>query len=363
MKAKLTKLDFYIIKKFLGTFFYAVSLIICVSIVIDLAEKIDDLIQNKANLKAIIFDYYIYFIPWLYNLYNNLFIFIAVVFFTSRLAMRSEIVAILAAGVSYQRLMRPYILSALFLGGISWLLNAWFIPYCNQQKADFENTYINGRRNAVPWQENVHRQISPGVFMFIENFNKKDSVGYRFTLETFEKQQLVNKISAERLSFNRDSACWKIENYTERVLSPKSKVTKGTEKNIQLDFNPEVFFLRRDDVGIFNNRELNEVIEAEKMRGAEKIEYYLVERYRRHAMPFSTLLLSIIGLTVASRKVRGGIGLHIGFGLAIAFSYVFVSQLTFTFAHAGDLSPLMAVWLPNIMFSILAFVLYRMAPK
>lgn len=356
-------LDRYIIRKFLSTFFFALGLIICVAIVIDLSEKMDDFIQNHASVRQLIFDYYIFFIPWFYNLFNNLFIFIAVIFFTSKMASNSEIISILASGVSYRRLMRPYLITAIFLGSISWLLNSWVIPYCNHRKVDFENQYINGRRNEEHWHKNIHSQIEPDVYLFLDNFSKKDSVGYKFSLERFEGTRLLYKLSGERFSYNAKTGKWKVENYVEKTLHPETKIVKGMEKDLDIRFNPQEFFLRKDDVGIFNNTELNRMIEEERLRGAENIDFYLVEKYRRQAMPFSTILLTVIGLTISSRKVRGGIGLHLGFGLAIAFGYIFVSQMTFTFAHAGDLSPLAAVWLPNMLFVGLAWWLYGRAPK
>jgi len=359
----LTRLDRYIISKFLTTFFFALGLISVVAIVIDLAEKIDDFIQNNASTYQLIFDYYIYFIPWFYNLFNNLFVFIAVIFFTSRLAVNSEIVAMLAGGVSFRRLLRPYLIAASILAVLSFFMNTWVIPYCNEQKVDFENQYINGRKNQEDWQRNVHRQLSPGEYMFIDNFSKKDSVGYKFTLEKFENRVLVYKLAGERFSFNTETGKWHVENYYERKFGEIEELNKGTEKDIDIAFNPHEFFLRKDDVGIYSTPKLNEIIAAERMRGAEKIEFYLVEKYRRFAMPFSTLILTLIGFSIASRKVKGGRGMHLGFGLGLAFSFIFLSQLTFTFAYAGDMSPLLAVWLPNIIYLIIGLVLYRLAPK
>lgn len=360
----LSRLDRYIISKFLSTFFFALALISAVSIVIDLAEKIDDFIQNNASTKQLIFDYYIYFIPWFYSLFNNLFVFISVIFFTSRLAQNSEIVAILAGGVSFRRLLRPYLIAASILAVLSFFMNTWVIPYCNNKKVAFENQYINGRKNEEGHLEmNVHRQLQPGVYMFIDKFGKSDSVGYKFTLEKFDGRDLTYKLAAERFSFNHKTGSWRVEHYTERNFVGKERLEKGKEKDIEIAFNPHEFFLRKDDIGIYSTRELNRIIVAETMRGAEKIEFYLVEKYRRVAMPFSTLILTLIGFSIASRKVKGGRGTHLGFGLGLAFSFIFLGQLTFTFAHAGDLSPLTAVWIPNTLYFIIGLVLFRFAPK
>ena len=360
----LTRLDRYIIGKFLSTFFFSLALVSAVSIVIDLAEKIDDFIQNEASTRQLIFDYYIYFIPWFYSLFNNLFVFIAVVFFTSRLAFNSEIIAMLASGLSFRRLLRPYLVAASLLAVLSFFMNSWIIPYCNGKKVAFENQYINGRKNEEHWQRNVHSQLQPGVYMYIDNFSKRDSVGYKFSLERFKGRQLEYKLSGERFLWNPKTGKWQVENYMERSFyNRKEKLVKGERKDIDIAFNPQEFFLRKDDVGIYNTAELNRIIEEEKMRGAEKIEFYLVERYRRWAMPFSTLILTLIGLSISSRKVRGGIGLHIGFGLGLAFSFIFLGQLTFTFAYSGDIPPLLAVWIPNILYLGIGLALFRLAPK
>lgn len=359
----LTKLDRYIIWKFLSTFFFAVTLIIAIAIVIDLSEKIDDFIENNATAKQLVFEYYLYFIPSFYNLFNNLFVFIAVIFFTSKMAANSEIVAILASGISFWRFMRPYLISAVFLGLISFYLNSWVIPYCDSKRVAFENTYINGRKNANFYHTRIHRQLKPGLYMYMDLFDQRNNVGYRMTLERFENRKLVYKLGADKLRWSADSNTWVAENYMERIFDPEEYVIRGTQKPIELNFDPEEFFMRREDVGVYNNEELDRVIEAETMRGAEKIEYYLLEKYRRRAMPFSTLVLTLIGVSISSRKVRGGIGLHIGFGLGLAFSFIFLTEMTFTFAHAGGMAPWLAVWLPIVLYLIVGWILYRVAPK
>lgn len=360
----LSRIDRYIVVKFLSTFFFALALIIAVAIVIDLAEKIDDFIQNKATTKQLIFDYYIFFIPWFYNLFNNLFVFIAVIFFTSRMAINSEIVAMLSGGMSFWRLFRPYLIGASILAIISYYMTSWLIPYCNEQKVAFENVYINGRKNEEHWHKNIHRQLEPGTYMYLDHFSNRDSSGYRFTLEKFEGRELSYKLSAERLGFNYKTNQWQVTNYVERsIANEKEILNKGDMKDIDIQFNPQEFFLRKDDVGIYNNAELDRVIADERMRGAEKIEFYLVEKYRRIAAPFSTLILTLIGFSISSRKVKGGMGMQLGFGLGLAFSFIFVGQLTFTFAYSGAMPPLLAVWFPNILYLIIGVLLYHKAPK
>jgi len=359
----LSIIDKYIIRKFLSTFFFSVFLIICIAIVIDLSEKIDDFIENKATTKQIIFDYYLFFIPSFYNLFNNLFVFIAVIFFTSKMAGNSEIVAMLSSGISFRRLLRPYFIAAIVLGSISFLLNSWLIPYCDKKKVDFENAYINGRKNVDTWRNNVHRQLQPGEFMYIDNFVIKDSLGYRFTLERFVELKLVYKLSADKLMWSVDSASWAVVNYVERTMYPKRTFEKGDKKLIALKFNPEEFFMRKEDAGIFNNKQLKELIANERMRGAEQVEYYLLESYRRSAMPFSTLVLTLIAFSVSSRKTRGGVGLHIGFGLALAFSFIFLSEMTRTFSHSGSLPPWLAIWIPIFVYALIGLYLFNKAPK
>lgn len=356
--------DRYIIKKFLVTFFFSVALIMAIASVIDLSEKIDDFIENNVSVSAYFTEYFINFLPSLYNLFSPLFIFISLIFFTSKLASNSEIVAVLSGGVSYNRFMRPYIIASIFLAALSFFLNGWIVPITEKNRIDFENRYINGRKNAEKLKKDIHRQLEPGTFLYLQSFNYKDSIGYRISLEYFKGLNMTRKISADRLVYDHDSSSWMLENYMLRDFSKKEHLEKGLRKKISIpNFNPEDFFRRSDDVSALNYSELAYFIKAEQMRGSENAKFYITERYRRSAIPFTTIILTIIGVCVSSRKVRGGVGIHLFLGIMIAASFLMLNQFTLTFANEGNFSPLLAVWIPNILYSFIAYYLYKKAPK
>lgn len=362
MKNHLKIIDRYIINKFLGTFFYAIALIIAITIVFDISEKIEDFISKDAPFSAIVFDYYVNFIPYFVNLFSPLFTFIAVIFFTSRMAYNTEIIAILSSGVSFNRLLRPYMYSATVLTILSLLLNNFIIPPANAKRLDFENTYI---RNAFYFSErNLHRQVSPGTFVYFESFNNQRNMGYKFTLEKFEENKLTYKLSSEYIRWDTLVNKWEVENYFIRKIDGMNeKVESGVKKQIEINLSPDEFNRRVDNVETMNMFELDHFIAEEKYKGSENVVYYEIEKHKRIAMPFATFILTIIGVAVASRKVRGGIGLHIGIGLLIAFSYIMFQQIAITFATNAGLSAMIAMWIPNALYLVLGLYLLKVAPK
>ncbi len=356
------KLDLYIFKKFLGTFFFSITLIIVVVIVFDISEKIEDFIKKDAPLHAIVFDYYFNFIPYFVNLFSPLFTFIAVIFFTSRLASRTEIVAILSSGISFKRFLVPYFLGATVLASLSLYLNNSLIPETNKTRLQFENTYINNayRNQGV----NIHRQIAPNTYVYVERFNNTDNTGFKFSLEKFDKGKLKYKMMAENIKFDSVNQKWRINKYFERYIGEKSETMRsGSFIDTTLNLNPRDFGARINNIETMNRVELNTFIEDEKSKGSGNIEVYELEKYRRIATPFSTFILTLIGVSLASRKVRGGVGLHMGLGLLISFSYILFMQVFNTFAAGGLLSPAIAVWIPNILYGILGGFLFMTAPK
>jgi lipopolysaccharide export system permease protein len=362
MKSSFKILDRYIIRKFLGTFFYAIALIIAITIVFDISEKIEDFISKDAPLSAIVFGYYMNFIPYFVNLFSPLFTFIAVIFFTSRMASNTEIVAILSSGVSFNRLLRPYMVSATVLTVLSFMLNNFIIPPANAKRLDFENTYI---RNAYYFSErNLHRQVSPGTFVFFESYNNQRNIGYKFTMEQFEENKLVYKLSADYIRWDTLAGNWEVENYFIRKIEDLNEVVEsGLKKQIHFNLNPQEFNRRIDNVETMNMFELDKFIAEERYKGSENVVYYEIEKHKRIAMPFATFILTIIGVSIASRKVRGGIGLHIGIGLLIAFSYIMFQQIAITFATNAGLSAMIAMWIPNFLYLVLGLYLLRIAPK
>lgn len=356
----LTKIDFYIIKKFLGTFFYAIALIISISIVFDVSENIDDFISKDVPVKAIVFDYYLNFVPYFANLFSGLFTFIAVIYFTSKLAYNTEIIAILCSGVSFSRMMRPYLVSATVIILFSYILGNYVIPPANLKKVEFKNQYIGNKKDKR--ETNIHRQIEPGVFVYIDEYTSLD-VGYKFTIEKFVDRKLVSKLTSDHIKWDRERKKWVIHNYYIRDIDgTKETIRKGVQIDTTLNMVPEDYQVVDNIVETMTLPKLNASIESLKLRGVNTIEYE-IEKHKRRASAFSAVVLTIIGVSLASRKVKGGIGLHLGLGLLLSFSYILFMQVTTVFTTSGMLAPWMAMWIPNIVYGGLAFYLYTRAAR
>ncbi|MCZ4694450.1 YjgP/YjgQ family permease [Ancylomarina euxinus] len=356
------KLDLYIIRKFLGTFFFAIVLIISITIVFDFSEKIDNFIDKEAPFKSVILDYYVNFIPYFANLFSALFTFISVIYFTSKMAYDTEIIAILSSGVSFRRLMFPYFISAFIIGIFSFFLSNFVIPPANAKRLEFTDTYLKKRFENK--ERNIHRQIEPGLFIYMTNFETSSNTGYKFSLEKFEGKQLVSKLTSRSIKWNEDKEKWTIKDYFIRSSDgDKESFEKGKTIDTLLNFGPDEFSRRTDVVEAMDMFELDDFIEEQIMRGDSNISAYKIEKYRRIANPFSAFILTLIGVSLACRKVRGGMGLHLGIGLALSFSFILFMQISTVFATNGSMSPLLAVWLPNMVFSLIAIYLYRVAPK
>lgn len=356
----LNKIDFYIIKKFLGTFFYAIALIISISIVFDVSENIDDFISKDVPVKAIIFDYYLNFVPYFANLFSGLFTFIAVIYFTSKLAYNTEIIAILCSGVSFSRMMRPYLVSATVIILFSYILGNYVIPPANLKKVEFRNQYIGTKKDLR--ESNIHRQIEPGVFVYIDEYTPND-VGYKFTIEKFVDRKLVSKLTSDHIKWDRERKKWVIHNYYIRDIDgTKETIRKGVQIDTTLNMVPEDYQVVDNIVETMTLPKLNASIESLKLRGVNTIEYE-IEKHKRRASAFSAVVLTIIGVSLASRKVKGGIGLHLGLGLLLSFSYILFMQITTVFTTSGMLAPWMAMWIPNIVYGGLAFYLYKRAAR
>lgn len=355
-------IDRYIIRKFLGTFFYAIALIVLVAVIFDASEKVDDFIEKKAPLKAILFDYYLNFIPYFANLFSPMFVFIAVIYFTSRMASRTEIVAILNGGMSFNRLMRPYFIAALFIAGLTFYLNGWVIPHANKIRLEFEYAYI---RNPFTIKErNIHRQIKPGTLIYMESYNARENIGFRFSLEKIKDGKRTYFLNSDRIQWDSTANKWTIENYFIRTINGMEEhIERGVRKDTVLDFEPKDFRVRTSAIEAMDNFALNDFIREQKFQGSAAIDAYLVEKYRRFSFPFATFILTGIGVALASRKVRGGIGLHLGAGIALSFAYIVFMQIGTTYASKGEFPPLLSVWIPNIIFAVIAYFLFKKAPK
>ncbi len=356
-------IDLYIIRKFLGTFFFSILIILSIAVVFDFSEKIDDFIENGAPFREVIFDYYMNFVPYFAVLFSSLFTFISVIFFTSKMAYNTEIIAILSNGVSFKRLLRPYMLSATIIALFAFVMSNFVIPNSNKIKLDFEEKYIHNRPVSFD-RKNIHRQIRPGIFVYMESYSNISLTGYNFSLEEFEEGELKSKLMADQIHWDSTKNKWTIRRYYIRDIEGlKENIITGNKIDTTLNMHPEDFSRRPNVVESMTIKELNDFIEESRMQGEVNITAYLIEKYRRFAFPFSTFILTIIGVAVSSKKVRGGIGAQLGAGLLISFSYILFMQFSSQFSIGGSIPPLFAVWLPNVIFAFVALFLYKLAPK
>lgn len=357
------KLDWYIFRRFLVTFFAALLLIIGIVIIFDISEKIDDFVKNEAPLRAIIFDYYLNFIPYFINMYSPLFVFITVILFTSRLAANSEIIAILSGGISYHRMMVPYMAAAAIITALSLGLNLYVIPHANLHRLEFEEQYI--KKQSGPKERNIHYQIAPGQFAYVESFSNWNKTAYKFTLESIEDNQLVSKLSAESAQWDTTFKGWKLKKYFLREYSSglEDKVEYGEKLDTVIALTVDDFRFNESTVQTLNARELDQLIDTQKMRGDANVMFAEIEKNTRWALPFSAFILTIMGVSLSSKKKRGGIGWNLGIGIALAFSYILFLRFSQMFVYTGLLPPAVALWIPNYLYMIITAVLYHIAPK
>ena len=356
-------LDRYIAKKFIMTFFLSLLLIIIIVIIFDLSEKIDDFVKNEAPVKEIIFDYYCNYLPYLVNMFASLFVFITVIFFTSRMASNSEIIAILSSGISFHRMMVPYLASAALIALLSLGLNLYVIPQSNATRMEFETKYVKNRN--VFNLNNIHYQISPGQFVYIESFSRWNNTAYKLTIEDMDGHRLVRKVSAESAVWDTTMDGWHM-----RKVLIRDYTTGLKDNTVYKEEADTVIALKLKD--LFNNEKtvetlpigpLNELIRRQRLRGDANVMFASIERLRRLTMPFSALILTVIGVSLSARKRRGGIGWNIGIGIALAFSYIFFMRVSEMFVYTDTLPPGIALWLPNVLYAVIAFFLYKRACK
>ncbi len=361
----LTRLDMYLIKKFLGTYFFSIVLIISIAVVFDFNENIDKFTTSSAPWKGIIFEYYLNFIPYFSNLFSPLFVFISVIFFTSKLAENSEIIAMMAAGVSFKRLMRPYMISAAIIAIMTFLLGAYVIPKGSVTRLNFENLYK--RKKKVEFAQNVQLQVDKGVIAYIEHFDGRSKTGYHFSLDKFVNKKLVSHMTATTVTYDTlsdERYHWTIKNYTLREFKGmREYITHGHETDSIIAMEPSDFLITRNQQETFTSPELKDYIIKQKERGSGNVKPFEVEYHKRFATSFASFILTIIGLSLSARKRKGGMGLYLGIGLALSASYILFQTVSATFAINADWPPILAAWIPNILFSFIAFFLYKKAPQ
>lgn len=355
------KIDTYIIKKFLGTYFFSIVLILSIAVVFDLTEKMDNFFDSNAPLRAIVVDYYFNFIPYYMNMFSSLFVFISVIFFTSKLAGNSEIIAMLASGISFKRLMLPYAISAFVIFAISYGLGGYVIPRSTQKMLEFENTYIKKFKSDNA--RNVQMEIEPGVIMYIESFQARTNKGYRFSLEKFDGKTLVSRLTAERIVW--DSVYqWHIEDYLLREFDGmRETVSRGNKMDTVIMVQPAEFYITSEESAQMTNRELREYLQKQQQRGIGNIQAFKNEYYKRSATPLAAFIMTLIGVSLSAKKVRGGMGLNLGVGIALSALYILFSTVSTSFSVNGTMTPFLAVWLPNFIFLLIGIVLYFRMPK
>ena len=350
------RLDWYIIGKFLGTFGLSIVLILSIAVVFDLTEKLDNFYENQVPLREIVLDYYVNFVPYYLDMFSQLFIFISVIFFTSKMAGNSEVIAILASGVSYERFLRPYMLTATFLFAFTFALGGWVIPKASQKMLTFTDKYVEKftRENA----RNVQMEVSPGTILYIESFQQRTRLGYRASLEHFDGKTLAQRITADRIRHISDYN-WRLENYVKRTFNGmRETLEQGSAMDTIIPILPEELFITAEQAQQMNNTELYNYIQKQRERGAGNVKAFETEWYSRFAGPLGAFIMTLLGVTLSSKKVRGGMGKNLGIGVTLTAAYILFSTVSTTFSVTGVMSPFMSVWLPNIIFLIIALILY-----
>lgn len=359
----LKRLDWYIMKKFLGTYVFAIALIISIAVVFDFNEKQDRFMSHDAPWSAIIFDYYLNFIPYFANLFSPLFVFIAVIFFTSKLAENSEIIAMFSTGMSFKRMLRPYMLSAAIIAVVTFGLGAYIIPKGSVTRINFEDKYYKSRK--MNTARNIQLEVDSGVIAYIDRFENYSNTGYRFSLDKFKGKQLVSHLTARSITYDTAAVHkWIVKDYMIREMDGmKEIITQGARIDTTLFMEPADFLIMKNQQEMLTSPQLSEYIDRQKQRGFANIKEFEIEYHKRIAMSFASFILTLIGVSLSSRKTKGGMGLHLGIGLALSFSYILFQTIASTFAVNGNMPPAIAVWIPNILYSFIAFYLYLKAPK
>lgn len=351
-------IDRYIIKKFLGTYIFSIMLLLAIVVMFDINEKLDAFL--RAPLKATIMDYFVNFLPYFANQFSPLFTFIAVIFFTSKLASHNEIVAMLSTGMSFRRMLRPYLLSALVIASATWVLGAYIIPPANVKRINYTNTYVKNKR--VDYGANIMLMVSPGQIAYIGRYDAPAKNGSRFQLESFDQDKhLVSRLTAQSIRWDTLYS-WRVYDYVIRDFRDNREIIRrGSSLDTVIPFEPRDFLIASNDHEKMTTPELAQYISRQQQRGVANIQSFEVEYHRRYAMTAAAFILTVIGMTLSARKVKGGLGLNIGIGLVLSFSYILFMAITQSFAYSGLTSPLIAMWIPNLIYGIIAVVLYSRA--
>lgn len=356
------KLDLYILGKFLGTFVFIMLLLTMITVVIDLTEKIDNFIEDKVTIYEVVFDYFVYFIPFINSLVGPFFILVSVIFFTSQLANRSEIVAILNSGTSFNRFLFPYFIGASLLVGLFMFGNHYGIPHANHKRLAFESQHFSKYRQNLRYS--FHQTVAPGENIYIENYKPTDGSGFKFSMDKFKNGKLLYKMHAEKIDWLPKENKWRLTNYRIRqIAQPRDKFYEGQTMDTTFKFRPENFTFSESLKEEMTTPELSAHIDNMYLTGQKNVEFFEVEYHRRTASAMSIYIMTLIGVSLASRKVRGGLGWHLVLGIGLSALYEIISKFSVTFSTNSSLPAIIGTWIPNIIFGVIAFYLYKKAPK
>lgn len=359
------KMDLYIMKKYMSSFFFTMLLITLMAVVIDFSEKVNRFIDSDLGMGQILGEYYLNFIPWINGMMWPLFSLIAVIFFTSRMAKNSELVALLSSGISFNRILAPYILSAGIIAGILWIGKNYFIPYSCKIKNDFESEHLS-KKSKQTLNSDIHFYLNPNEKLYIRYYRKSDTTAQSFRLETFENSRLIRVLKAEKLIFKSEPNEWTLSDYSIREFDALDEYYydySGQTKDTSLDLTPEDFVRNTKLMENMTTRDLMQYVQRERERGLGDAKAFLIEKHMRDSQPFTILILTIIGFAISSRKVRGGMGLHLAIGIILGAAFVIVSKFAATFSNNLSLSPALGAWLPNILFLLIAILIVKQSQK
>lgn len=360
----MTKIDRYLIKRFLTTYVFAVFIIVMVILVIDFVEKNDDFLETKPSNKAIFLDYYMNLAPYWANYISPLMIFISTVFFTAKMASHTEIIAILGSGTSFRRLMLPYFIGSGIVAVYSFVMVGWVLPKANIPRIDFQNKYLEG--DFFFSGRDIHMAVQKNVYAYLSSYDNNSNTAYDFTLEKIEDNRLVEKLSARRATYDDSLKKWKLYDYQIRklgIMKDQMSYSPSVPLDTSINMFPSDFANAKNRQETLTIPQLQDYIALINSRGAEGVEIYKIEYYQRFATPFAVVILSIMGLIVSARKARGGVGLQIAIGFVLAFLYIIFYILSKGIAEAGSMNPILAVWLPNIVFTVISVLMYFTVPR